>query len=239
MSNVAPFKDAELLREWEDGYKLVEVKTHRDLKTLSRNGGGCAEYHAFLTDMADPQGEYMFVLINNRQQVGTILFCKRAEFKGGYHPQDQEYREWIRKTYPSGGYCHLNSNSYDYDIRELDWRTRYAIRYAEDNLKRAREEYFRIKELALKHGPLGKDNPMKKEVDEANRRVIACNKKLKEVELSTRVRPGMHLRYKGAELFVLQVTGRGTDYKGTDNRYIDKFLEGLEFIDAGEWVDSH
>lgn len=225
--SVAPFNDAEVLREWGDGYKLVEVRTHADLKILSANGGGCAEHHAFLTEIAQPQCDYMFVMVHDGQ-VGTIMFCKDAEWRGKYHPQEAERTEWWEKHY-GGGYMyrHLTSMYYDSFPDGLD---NYIAAY-QQQVEQARTRYQELKAEALKHGPLGRENPMKREVDAANKEITHCEGVLRREEARLKVSPGMHFPYRDRELFILQIVGRGIDYTGSNTRYTDKLAE---FVSAGK-----
>ena len=218
---VSPFYDAELLREWGDGYKLVEVRTHRDLKILSANGGGCAEHHGFLTELANPQCDFMFVMVHDGQ-VGTILFCKRQDMRGEMHPQEAERTAWWKEHYGAGYmYSHLHSSYYDSfpDGMQND------IAYFERDVKRARERYERIKAHALLIGPLRKGHPLKSDVDEANKAITTCQGILDKEKIRVRVCSGQQFMYRGTELFVLQISGRGTDYSGTNTRYTDKLVD--------------
>jgi hypothetical protein len=226
VSKIAPFTDAELLREWDDGYKLVEVRTHKDLKTLSANGGGCAEHHAFLTEIAQPQCDFMFVMLHEGQ-VGTIMFCKNAQFRGQYHPQEAERKAWWQETYGGGMYSHLTSVYYDTFPDGLDnYVADYQLR-----LERAKADYQAIKVRALVQGPIGRDHPMKADLDAANKKVTACKGELDKEMARVRVSPGMHFMYRDTEVFILQITGRGTDYTGSNTRYTDKLAE---FVQSGK-----
>lgn len=221
MGAVSPFKDAELLREWGDGYKLVEVRTHEDLKILSANGGGCAEHHAFLTEIAEPQCDFMFVMVHDGQ-VGTIMFCKNAAFRGEFHPQEAERKAWWEKTYGAGNmYAHLTSKYYDSFPDGLDNYVAYYQRAVED----AKAHYQQLKKEALKLGPLGKAHPMKRDLDAANKEITSCQGALEKEEARLRVSPGMHFQYRDKEVFILQITGRGVDYNGSNTRYTDKLAE--------------
>ena len=228
MGASSPFVDAEVLREWDDGMKLVEVRTHRDLKTLSANGGGCAEHHAFLTEIAEPQCDFMFVMIHDGQ-VGTILFCKRADLRGKLHPQEAERTAWWKATYGGGMYSHLTSVYYDNFPDGLDNFVADYQRRVED----AKARYQALKAQAVKQGPLGKDHPMKRDLDIANKEITTCQGMLAKEEARQRVSPGMHFMYRDTEVFILQISGRGVDYTGSNTRYTDKLAE---FVGAGREV---
>lgn len=221
MGKVSPFHDAELLREWDDGYKLVEVRTHEDLKILSRNGGGCAEHHAFLTEIAEPQCDFMFVMVHGGE-VGTILFCKRADLRGKSHPQEAERKAWWESTYGAGSmFSHLHSAYYD----SFPDGIQDTLVQLEGDLRRARNRYDHLKRVAKAYGVIHKDHPMKRDIDAANKEVTACQGAVDKEKSRFRVCSGQEFFYRGTKLFVLQISGRGTDYRGSNTRYTDKFVE--------------
>jgi hypothetical protein len=228
MGSVSPFHDADVILEWDDGYALCEVKTHEDLKILSANGGGCAEHHAFLTEIAQPQCDFMFVMVHDGQ-VGTIMFCKNAAFRGKFHPQEAERTAWWKATYGGGLYSHLTSMYYDSFPDGMDNYVAYYQRLVED----AKSRYAKLKREAIKKGPLGKAHPMKADLDEANKEVTTCAGMLAKEEARLRVSPGMHFTYRDMEVFILQITGRGVDYTGSNSRYTDKLAE---FVSMGREV---
>jgi len=221
MGTISPFYDAKILWEWDDGYRLVEVRTHRDLKVLSKNGGGCAEQHAFLTEIADPQCEFIFVTIHD-EQVGTILFCKRQDLRGKMHPQEDERKKWRVKHYGEGGmYSHIHSSFYD----SFPDGVQDNLLDFEREIKTARTQFARLREQAVQIGPLRKGHPMKPELDKANKRITACMGAFEKERSRIRVCSGQQFLYRGTELFILQVSGRGTHYSGCNTRYTDKFVE--------------
>jgi len=222
-----PFKKAIIEREWDDGYKIIRIRTKDDLTTLSQHGGGCSSHHSFWTDVCKPVCEYFFVLMKPNGEVGPILFCKNVRWFGKKHPQEAEYDKWFREK--NNGSFQVTSDLYDkhYNSPEDFQRRAYGspVASAERNLIRARERYEYCKRRALEYGPLGKDNPYKREVDDANKKIGHCQGVLDQVRLSTTVAPGDVFKYGRVDLCIIQVAGRGVDYDGSNTRYTPKLAE--------------
>jgi len=226
------WKDATVEREWPDGYKVVRVRTQADLTTLSDNGGGCSKAHTFWTHHARPISEYFFVMQKPDGGVGPILFCKDMRWFGKNHPQEDLYqREWYKKIDAIARYgSPIGSAYYDHRYNSPEDMAREYGRYGANDvqgrLDDAVYQQTRIRQRAMAAGPLGKDNPYKAELDQANRHVNACKDAVTKAEKSKRVQAGLVFKYGTKELFIIQVAGRGTSYyDGTDDVYTPKFME--------------
>lgn len=252
---VPPFQDAEIEKKWDDGYTLVRIRTKEDMRILGNHGGGCSGTHYHWTDHVDPPCEYFFVMMNPKGEIGKIYFCKDARWFGIQYTPDKPIKKREKNTNPDDYYAndpyyqdtrHGNppackaeqpcggrehgSSAYDggwvrgavpqYGDYEKD-EARYQLREAE-------YRYERIKARAVQmHGALGKDHPMKHEVDAANKQIQACKAHLATFKISERVRTGEVFRYRDVELFFVQIVGR----YGVNNTPETRYSERME-----EWI---
>lgn len=218
---VPPFPHATCVETFPDGMKLARMMTSEDLAVLSANGGGCSKDHGYWVEHG--RSEFFFVLVN-KGSVGTILFCKRRELCGKQHPDESKPGfngrcGWITSNYYDGGWG-STPRRYRDDFGDGG--------YWKDRLVNAKRAYEAQKKKALSVGPLGRDNPYKYDVDQANRYVIDCQKRLDAIDQQTKVEAGIEFMYDGNHLFIIQVAGRGVDYSGKNTRYTNKLADWLK-----------
>lgn len=195
------FQDSKVVKEWPDGYVMERIRTPVDLEILSKNGGGCAKAHEFWANRAKPLLEYFFVLTKHNK-VSCILFCKKRRWFTVTHPQENK-NDIIYYGNP------LSSTCYDF-VAPNDGNRFTNYDNSKRDLKIAMEEYERIKAQALAKGPLGRDNPMKYELDNANRWVSSCREVVESLKrMPYQVCEGTEFQYQNVKLIVLQITGYG------------------------------
>ena len=216
------FHHCEDLMGWGQN-RIVRITDERDLLVLTRNGGGCSRDHWPWVCVADPPCEYFFVL-ETEGRVSTILFCKDQRWRSKKHPQEAKL---IAKYRGTGRRIPYTSDYYDKGW-EKEGPKDYYLEAAENQLRYAQQDYDRIKAYALSYGPLGKSNPHKDRVDYANKQLTHCRGALEKAKLGRRVYGGMTFFYRGVELFIVQVSGRGLDYNGSNTRHTDRILEWME-----------
>jgi len=207
--------------EWGND-RLVRITHEEDLAILSQNGGGCSREHWPWVCAVEPPCEYFFVL-ETGGRVSVILFCKDLRWKGKKHPQEHKLLNEVRRRqipYTSDYY----DNSWWLGAHNKD----HKLKRAEERLLVAKKEYDYQKRYALKFGPLGKDNPAKDRVDAANKYITQCKGVIDQINLGRSVDEGMEFPYRGVELFIIQIAGRGIDYHGSNTRHNNRILEWME-----------
>lgn len=230
MSGLANYSGARILKEWDDGYKMVRLTKPEHLRQLALEGGGCAADHAFWVCVAKPRGEFFFVLLDNSNIAKTILFCKRHDLYGQKHPQDGlPFQTWCRNA---GMRPWIYSDYYDKEgayFRGMMERNARDVAHYQRQYEKDRAEYESVKAEALKMGPLSREHPMKFDVDEANQNMQYTKRDYERAVERTRLQAGMVFRYNRTPVVIIEVAGRGVHYDAAKSkRYTDRVTEWLD-----------
>lgn len=219
--------ESPVLREFDDGSKILRLVTIKDHKTLGLLQGHCAGGSHHLVPCLKFKCNMFLVLIDKDETPKVALHCKAVRY-AGTAPKEASHERTCNEYHRDDMYGYYSEvqacQAYDYG----GYGRNNLVGRAEQQLAGAKRDYERIKADAIRrYGPLGRDHPMKQDVDYYNKRVTDYKGYLDEAKAGTRLDTGRKFQYPGLEqpFYILSVSSRGLDYSGKDNRYTPNILE--------------
>lgn len=226
---------APVLSRDDDGMTLIQVSTKEHLQQLSDDQANCAYAHAYWSDgMRTEPLEQFFVYVDKDGKARATFHCKSAEWMGKVHPMDgtEEQRE---ATAFIGGdvYSTRYETEYSIDPDKSQAAAIARVKEAEAELADRKNLYETCKQQALKHMALGKDNPLKGELDARNRIMSAAKEDLADAQFAASLYEGIRFVHCGEVLCLLAYVTRGY-YKDSISR--NRYTEGFAAFLGGKVV---
>jgi len=214
------WKDPVVLHEFPDSWKILRLIEPEDLKQLGDIQQHCSAAHTFW--VKDNPITYFFVLVDEVGVPKLTLHAKQLKWFCKRHPKHAKSPRYNGGSY--GGYT-ITDCYYDYHGiigpgRGYDDEF-YNLEY---EYMKAKDRYEHIKQRALERGPLGPKNPLKPDVDAANKHKNTCKAAMEKYDPKKTIMPGDYFMFEDEEVLVLSTTSRGMDNTG---KGAERFVEWL------------
>lgn len=215
--------------EFPDGARIIRLRDMPDMVRLGQLQGHCSGGH--WPWVCNDTVEYFWVQCSADQAPVSTIHAKARRWLNRPHPLDKTLRDTgVPEVKYPGGYQWITSTHYD---SWVDSARTDTVPNARRALEYTQRDYEYYKQAALRWGPLGKDNPYKRDMDACNRKVSSCLEVLRKAEAKevhyTGLYTGDVIRYERRHVVIIAFAGRGGYDVGVKDSVTERWRQ---------WVDS-